>query len=291
MDPSARYEITDLDSGQSTSFSGSELIEHGLPLVINAKPGALAVRYRRLSRAASVMPAPEPEKTRRVLDLNGTWQVEQGQMQAVPTAFTHTVVVPGLIDMAQPSFTEVGKASTQRRAFWYRRSFKLEGAVPEVALLKIHKARYGTRVILNGQDLGEHQPCFTPGFFDLKGHVKGDGAENELIIRVGADPDCLPSDQPRGWDFEKYLFLPGLFDSVELILTGAPFIKNVQIVPDIVAGTARALVELEAGPRAAEAKLSAWSARPAGEMRPVWLPRRLRPLRWPRARPARPSSC
>ena len=134
------------------------------------------------------MAAPETEKTRRVLDLKGTWQVEQGEMQAMPSAFTHTVVVPGLIDMARPSFTEVGKPSSQRRAFWYRRTFKLEGAVPEVALLKIHKARYGTRVILNGQDLGEHQPCFTPGFFDLKGHVKGEGAENELIIRIGANP-------------------------------------------------------------------------------------------------------
>ena len=64
--------------------------------------------------------------------------------------------------------------------------------MPEVALLKIHKARYGTRVILNGQDLGEHQPCFTPGYFDLKGHVNGNGVENELAIRVGAEPG-LPS--------------------------------------------------------------------------------------------------
>jgi len=225
--------------------------------VIKVKPGALVVRYRRLSGATTAMAAPETEKTRRVLDLKGTWQGEQGEMQAMPSAFTHTVVVPGLIDVARPSFTEVGKPSSQRRAFWYRRTFKLEGAVPEVALLKIHKARYGTRVILNGQDLGEHQPCFTPGFFDLKGHVKGEGAENELIIRIGANPECLPSDQPRGWDFEKDLFIPGLFDSVELILTGAPFIKNVQVVPDIVAGTARAVVELEAGQQAAEAKVSA----------------------------------
>jgi hypothetical protein len=257
IDASARYEITDLDSGRSASVSGRELTEHGLPLVIKAKPGALVVRYRRLSGAATAMAALETEKTRRVLDLNGTWQVEQGEMEAMPSAFNHTVVVLGLIDMARPSFTEIGKPSSQRRAFWYRRTFKLEGAVPEVALLKLHKACYGTRVILNGQDLGEHQPCFTPSFFDLKGHVKGEGVENELIIRVGADPDCLPPDQPRGWDFEKYLFIPGLYDSVELILTGAPFIKNVQIVPEIVAGTARAVVEIEAGQQAAEAKVSA----------------------------------
>ena len=158
-------------------------------------------------------------------------------------------------------------------------------------MLKIHKARYGTRVILNGQDVGEHPACFTPGYFDLKGYLKGDGAENELVIRLGADPESLPSDQPRGWDFEKYRFIPGLFDSVELILTGAPFIKNVQIVPDIVAGTARALVEIKCGPRAAAAKLSALvhAARrgdAAGRS-----PRQVRRSRWTRARPARPSSC
>lgn len=48
MDAAARYEITDLESGRSASFRGSELTEHGLPLEIKAKPGALVVRYRRL---------------------------------------------------------------------------------------------------------------------------------------------------------------------------------------------------------------------------------------------------
>ena len=47
--------------------------------------------------------------------------------------------------------------------------------MPEVALLKIHKACYGTRVILNGHDLGEHLPCFTPAYFDVKPFLKGDG--------------------------------------------------------------------------------------------------------------------
>jgi beta-galactosidase len=205
----------------------------------------------------SVVGANGPEEPRRVIDLNGPWQVEQGDIENVPGGFAHTVAVPGLLDMARPPFPNVGKVSPERQAFWYRRTFKVEGRSPEVALLKIHKARYGLRAILNGHDLGTHLPCFTPAYFDVKPFVKDHGQENELIVRVGANPECLPPDMPRGWDFEKYLYIPGLYDTVELILTGAPFIKNVQIVPDVVAGTARALVEVEAGQQAVEAKVSA----------------------------------
>ena len=60
-----------------------------------------------------------------------------------------------------------------------------------------------------------------------------------MIVRLGADRESLPKDVPTGWDFEKYLFIPGIYDSVELILTGAPYVVNVQTVPDI-AGQGRA---------------------------------------------------
>jgi beta-galactosidase len=65
-----------------------------------------------------------------------------------------------------------------------------------------------------------------------------------LVIRVGAGRECLPAGQPTGWDFEKYLYIPGIYDSVELILTGEPFIQNVQIVPDIDSKQVRIIAEL-----------------------------------------------
>jgi hypothetical protein len=256
VDPSATYSLENLDSGATWTAAGSDLRERGVRIEEPEKPGAVAIRYTR-GKALSQPRAMDVPSPRRVIDLNGVWDAEQGGMDTVPAAFRHTVPVPGLLDMAQPSFRDVGKVSSARRAFWYRRIVKVTGPVPEVALLKLHKARYGTKVWLNGNDLGEHQPCFTPGYFDLKPFLKGNGAENELIIRVGANPECLPSDMPRGWDFEKYLYLPGLYDSVELILAGTPFIKNVQVVPDIASGTARAVVELQAGSQPAEASLSA----------------------------------
>jgi len=192
--------------------------------------------------AVSAEAGPRPLSPRRVIPLDGTWQIGEGGMEAVPKEFSHTVVVPGLVDLAKPVFAEVGKKSKLREAFWYRRTFKLDGPVPDVAMLKVHKARYGTKVFLNGQLVGEHLPCFTPGYFDLKGHLKGGGEENELVVRVGANRESIPQDMPTGWDFEKYLYIPGIYDSVELILTGTPYIANVQTVPDLANGSVRVLV-------------------------------------------------
>ncbi len=168
---------------------------------------------------------------RQVISLDGTWQVEQGKMAAAPREFSHTMVVPGLIDMARPAFAEVGVHSRLREAFWYRRTFRVDGPLPAVAVLKVHKAMFGFRVILNGTPLGDHPGSFTPGLFDARAALRP--GENEILIRVGAFRTSVPKSVPSGWDFEKFLYIPGIFDSVELILTGSPHIERVQAVPDI----------------------------------------------------------
>jgi len=182
---------------------------------------------------------------RRTIDLNGRWEIAEGSMDSIPTRFTHTVPVPGLVDMAEPAFEEVGKKSERRQAFWYRRTFTVDAEIPEVAILKIHKARYGTKVFLNGKLVGEHAPCFTPARMDVKQQLKGAGQANELIVRVGADRESRPTDVPNGWDFEKYLYIPGIYDSVELILSGKPHIVNIQTVPDISANRVRVVTEVQ----------------------------------------------
>jgi alpha-galactosidase len=48
LDPSSRYLMTELDSGKSKIQSGSELMEHGLPVEIKEMPGAMVIRYARL---------------------------------------------------------------------------------------------------------------------------------------------------------------------------------------------------------------------------------------------------
>jgi uncharacterized protein CbrC (UPF0167 family) len=172
---------------------------------------------------------------RTVLPLNGSWQIARGPMDQPPAKFDHAVPVPGLADMAQPAFEGVGEKSDQpdRRAFWYRRTFSIAGPIPAVATLKIHKAAFGTRVYLNGQLIGDHVGCFTPGLFEVGRLLKGDGKTNELVIRVGAWRDAVGPNSPDGFDFEKIRYIPGIYDDVELILTGTPHVVRVQAVPDL----------------------------------------------------------
>ncbi|MCX6917056.1 MAG: hypothetical protein NT167_29135, partial [Verrucomicrobia bacterium] len=191
-------------------------------------------------------------------------------MEAAPTRFEHGVPVPGLLDEARPAFAEVGLKSARREAFWYRRTFRVKGEVPAVALLKLHKAAYGSRVLLNGVLLGEHLPSFTPGYFDGRLALRGKGGENELIVRVGATAEALPPTVASGWDYEKIRYIPGIFDSVELILSGTPNIVRVQVVPEIASQTIRVqAVMRNAGPKvSAQLRFKvreARSGRPAGE--------------------------
>lgn len=187
----------------------------------------------------------QPTSLRKVADLSGTWNIAEGVMEQLPEAFPYRVPVPGLVDMSSPDFFEVGIVSARRECFWYQRTFTVDGEVPETALLKIHKAKYGSKVILNGVDLGEHMPCFTPGLFDVTKILKGNGEENELIVRVGAHLESVPKSMPNGWDFEKYKYIPGIYDAVEIILTGTPFIQNIQVAPDIENGVVRVQAELK----------------------------------------------
>lgn len=189
---------------------------------------------------------------RQIISLDGVWQVAEGNMTNIPTAFDHTVPVPGLVSLAKPPFIEPGpkfanrnnlsQKDLRRDAFWYRRTFNLSGPIPAVATLKISKAMFGTRVFLNGQLLGDHAPCFTPGYFDAKGALKI--GRNELIVRVGADRDAVGRTQPDGFDFEKDRYIPGIFDMVELILSGTPDFESVQVAPDITARVARVQARL-----------------------------------------------
>lgn len=181
------------------------------------------------------------QQKRITISLNGTWKIAEGSMDKVPSVFDHTVQVPGLVTLAVPQFKDAGPKVKDRRsinqkdslreAFWYYRKFNISSKVPAKAMMKVSKAFFGTRVFLNGKDLGEHLPCFTPGWFDAKEALKK--GENELVIRVGSGRGSLPRSIPDGFDFEKERYIPGIFDNVELILCGTPDIKNVQTVPQI----------------------------------------------------------
>ncbi len=192
---------------------------------------------------------------RSTISLNGIWQITDGRKDVIPSKFDRTIFVPGLITQTQPAFVNAAPAVADRVAidknldlfyhqqdslretYWYHRTFKIMQKIPEIALLKVGKAMFGTRVYLNGTYIGEHLPCFTPGYFDLKKAIhKG---ENDLIIAVGSCRNSLPQDMPDGFDYEKKHYISGIFDNIDLILSGTPYIRNLQVAPDIKKKSAR----------------------------------------------------
>ena len=198
------------------------------------------------------------EASRQVLSLDGVWSIAEGKMDVVPASFGRTVPVPGLVTLATPAFTpEPGPKVADRRAipqkdpardaFWYRRTFRLDQPVPAVARLKVAKAMFGSHVILNGRLLGDHAGSFTPAYYDARTALQQ--GENVLLIRVGADRNAVTQSVPGGFDVEKDRYIPGIFDSVELILSGTPHFLKVQTAPEIATKTVRVQAVLRnAGP-------------------------------------------
>lgn len=239
-------------------------------------PTHQAARFSRLCRLASWMmllilgawagDALGAEEHRVVMALDGTWQIAEGPMNEPPSRFPHSVPVPGLVSLAVPAFDPppgppvpdrqkpAPVKDPAREAFWYRRTFHMTGPMPAVAQLKVAKAMFGTRVILNGQVLGDHAPNVVPGYFDARGALQA--GENELLVRVGADRTAVPANVPSLHDLEKQRYIPGIFDSVELIFSGTPHFLHVQTVPDITAKTVRVQAVLRNDGAAATAAVS-----------------------------------
>ncbi len=199
---------------------------------------------------------------RETLSLNGIWNIEDSvTATAMPKAYHHTVPVPGLAHSSTPAFADVdefqsrellsnlvergtfpraeydklgsgkGISHQTRNYFWYQKTFKGPRR-HAVALLKISKAQFGIVVYLNGAKLGEHDPCFTAAWFDATKAIRW-GAENSLVIRVGAHPGVLPANVSEGTDFEKNRWTPGIYDDVSVMAMDNPVIANVQVAPDL----------------------------------------------------------
>lgn len=200
------------------------------------------------------------------LNLNGIWEASLGSFGEIPQSFDHKIPVPGLIDLAEPAFSEpyaFGKRTPladipeDRRALWYRTHFKTPPGDATVYRLKVGKAMYGTEVWLNGERIGFNPYIFTPGYFDLSKSMRSSGEENQLTIRVGTHYMLLPEGIPYNYDWEVERFLSGIYDSVELLASGPAWIENVQTVPNIDQGSVRAVVEIRGDLTSADKTLNA----------------------------------
>ncbi len=188
----------------------------------------------------------ESVNQRQVIILNGTWEITKTDtITELPAAFTAKVPVPGLVDMTVPAI-DTQDTAYDNSVYWYRRTFTVEQLNADVIQLKINKAKYHTRVYVNGKLAGENSYSFTPSVFDVKTFLNKDGKENELVISVGCRNN-LPDTVTNGGDFEKTKYIPGIYDDVKLTLAGYPFISNVQAVPDIENRQLRVVTELMTG--------------------------------------------
>ncbi len=203
-----------------------------------------------------VLAAPLWAAQRTTLSLDGQWDIADSvDGGKLPAAYSHKAPVPGLAHSAVPAFKDVdefesrqliqnrvrkglapasalvsnaGVSRQERRWFWFRRRFDVP-AVRSVATLRIGKAQFGAAVWVNGQEVGEHLPCFTAAIFDVSGKLRQ--GSNEIVVRVGAHPGVLPATISAGTDFEKNRWTPGIYDSVSLALRDNPAIETIQVAP------------------------------------------------------------
>ncbi|MFC1497127.1 glycoside hydrolase family 2 TIM barrel-domain containing protein [Verrucomicrobiota bacterium] len=190
-----------------------------------------------------------------IVSLNGSWQIAQGKNTEIPAenAFDRKIPVPGLVDLAEPAFTDLNsligygqayKEADHSRSYWakpkveqgvsfyYRRTFSIDSEVPALAQLKIHKVKYGCSVYLNGVHVGDGKRSFTPLHFNVTKALRGKKQDNELIIRVGGDlRDKSIAGYPDGFDKEKERYYPGIYDDVELLLRPAFSLDWIQVAP------------------------------------------------------------
>jgi hypothetical protein len=181
-----------------------------------------------------------------VISLDGEWDIAEGNRQQIPVQFSAKVPVPGLVTSASPKFKAVGEENNLREVYWYRKKFKIAGSISQLARLKIFKSMFGTKVFLNGHEVGQSELNFTPLYFNLTPFLKGNNQENELVVRVGAHIFAVSDSVVTGGDPERNRYPPGLYDHVQLILSHDAYVLRTQVAPDINRKSIKVVVDFAA---------------------------------------------
>jgi beta-galactosidase len=126
---------------------------------------------------------------------------------------------------------------------WYRKSMLIDKKHENSkVLLRIRKSQYVTQVYINGIDMGTSVECYTPIEMPITRALKF-GEENEILIKVG-DRFWLPPQAAGSTDKEKEHYLPGIWDDVELIVSGDIQVNNTLFLPDAKNGKVKAKVRI-----------------------------------------------
>ncbi len=210
--------------------------------------------------ASSAMASPAGATGRLTLPLDGIWEVAEGVSATdMPERFDHRAPVPALTHSATPGFPGIdafetpeyevvraliglprenrvyeGPAGTPahpRNYFWYRTSF--EAPAPRAAAtLEVRKAQFGSEIWVNGIRVGNNDSGFTSAHYDIAKAIRWSG-RNEVVIRIGANPNLLPPGNTAIFDFEKVKWTPGIWDSVLVHVNDGASIVSTQVAPQI----------------------------------------------------------
>jgi hypothetical protein len=198
---------------------------------------------------------------RSVIDLNGTWEFDRTEKAFPPAKFTRTIPVPGLIHLAEPKIEDYETwfkkpLSTEAKEAhgvydidyvpkynWYRKRVMIdEDLEGSEVLLRIKKSQYVSQVYVNGIDIGASMECYTPIEIPVTRALQF-GQENEFLIKVG-DRYWLPPQAAGSTDKEKEHYLPGIWDDVELVVSGKVQVNNTLFLPDAEGGKVSAKIRL-----------------------------------------------
>ncbi|OAM88424.1 beta-galactosidase [Termitidicoccus mucosus] len=212
-----------------------------------AKPWAPAGDLIKTPWAAQVSPEstlPEYPRPRLVRDawqnLNGLWDYAiTPKGAALPAAFDGQILVPFPVES---SLSGVQREVGPDNELWYKREFTVPvGAAwrEKNVLLHFGAVDWRADVFVNGAPAGSHTGGYTPFSFDITNYVKPDAA-NTLVVRVWDPTDA--SDHPVGKQSRKpkgiwYTAVTGIWQTVWLEPVSTNYIKDIQAVSDIDAGT------------------------------------------------------
>jgi beta-galactosidase len=174
------------------------------------------------------------QKHQDVIILNGIADYEQTELAFPPAEFTHTIKVPGLIDLAEPKLEQYDKYFSGRQDLkyhWYRFKFKVPNAFEnKFATLTLLKSMFNTQIILNGYDCGTYMQCSTPIETNLTPYLKLKNEENILLIKLDEEKR-IPRESAMGFDREKFAYIPGIWDDIFISFTGPVRISRTLILP------------------------------------------------------------
>jgi len=194
---------------------------------------------------------------RNVVSLNGEWDAAiaaDANSDIIPNLFDHKIRVPGHWPLLSPEadFHESG-------ALWYRTTYRAPKKLPPRIILRIAKAQFGRTIYVNGKKADFYPYNFSSSETDISKYVKA-GAENEIVVRVKSASDALTDGSPtahNGSDYERLHYYPGIYDSVTIIESGWPAIKNIETHADLERGVVKVRATLVNGSnRSTDAEVS-----------------------------------